>query len=121
VAFELELHPVVQIHPIFHVSKHKLFHNQNETPQLEPSSTIFNNQPKLQPLIVLDWRISGNCDAAEALGQWQDLYLKMPLGRTVTPCLRTIQHCTLRARCLLNRKEMLLPKRRQQKIMMKHK
>ena len=67
VAFELELPPGVQIHSIFHVSKLKLFHNQDETPQLELPSTVFNNQPKVQPLAVIDWQISANSDAAEAL------------------------------------------------------
>jgi len=55
VDFELELPPRVQIHPVFNFSKLKLFHNQDVTPQLELPSTVFNNQPKVQPLVVLDW------------------------------------------------------------------
>jgi len=54
VTFKLELPPGVQIHPVFHVSKLKLFHNQDETPQLGLPFAVFNNQPKVQPLIVLD-------------------------------------------------------------------
>ena len=74
VAFELELPLGVQINPIFHVSKLKLFHNQDETPQLELPSAVFNNQLKVQPLAILDWRNSVNFDAAETLIQWQGLH-----------------------------------------------
>jgi len=74
VAFELELPPGAQIHPVFHVSKLKPFHNQAETPTLEFPPAAFNNQPKLQPLAVLDWRTSAESDVVEALIQWKGLY-----------------------------------------------
>ena len=41
---------------------------------MELPPAAFNNQPKLQPLAVLDWRTSVESDAVEALVQWQDLY-----------------------------------------------
>jgi len=74
VAFELDLPLGAQIHPVFHASKLKPFNNQAETPKLELPPTTFNNQPKLQPLAVLDWRTSADSGAAEALVQWQGLY-----------------------------------------------
>jgi len=76
VTFELELPPGVQIHSLFNVSKLKLFHNQDETPKLELPSTTLNNQPKLQSLVVLDWRTSIDYDAIKGLVQWQGLYLE---------------------------------------------
>lgn len=47
VAFQLELPPEAQIHPVFHVLKLKQFHNEAETPNLELPRAAFNNQPKL--------------------------------------------------------------------------
>ena len=53
-AFELDLPPGAQIHPVFHALNLESFNNQAETPKLELPPTNFNNQPKLQPLVVLD-------------------------------------------------------------------
>nr|KYP66317.1 Retrotransposable element Tf2 [Cajanus cajan] len=74
VAFQLDLPDGAQIHPVFHVSKLKLFKNSDVTPALELPPVTCHNQPKLQPLAMLDWRESPRSGAREALIQWQGLF-----------------------------------------------
>nr|KYP49546.1 hypothetical protein KK1_028742 [Cajanus cajan] len=74
VAFQLDLPDGAQIHPVFHVSKLKLFKNSAVTPALELLPATCHNQPKLQPLAVVDWRESPRSGAREALIQWQGLF-----------------------------------------------
>jgi hypothetical protein len=72
VAFELELPPDCKIHPVFHVSKLKLYHG-SELPPLNLPPEAMENSPKIQPLSILDWK-KGSDDSLQILVQWTGLY-----------------------------------------------
>lgn len=69
VAFEVELPSHSKINPVFHVSQLKPYHG-SELPIRELPPDAIDNQPVLQPLAVLDWKISNDPAQSKVLIQW---------------------------------------------------
>lgn len=71
VAFELALPPDSRIHPVFHVSKLKSYHQS--TPPLELPPTAKDNQPLIQPLAIIGWHKTTTTGEDKVLIQWEGL------------------------------------------------
>jgi len=56
VAFELDLPPQSKIHLVFHAFMLKPCHGDSTEHSLSIPDEAHNNQPKIQPLAILDWR-----------------------------------------------------------------
>jgi hypothetical protein len=74
VAFKLELQSNSQIHPVFHTSKLKAYrgNSHQSLAALPPQSN--GNQPQIQPLAVLNWKLNADGQPPYVLIQWQGLY-----------------------------------------------
>ncbi|KAI4351323.1 hypothetical protein L6164_005698 [Bauhinia variegata] len=70
VAFELTLPPTAKIHPVFHVSKFKPC--KGITLSLPPLSK--DNQPLIEPTVILDTRNAEDPENTMVLVQWLGLY-----------------------------------------------
>jgi hypothetical protein len=73
IAFQLELPNTSKIHPVFHVSQLKPCFGDASTVLDLPVDAV-ENQPLIQPLLVLDWKWNDEIKEWQVLIQWEGLF-----------------------------------------------
>lgn len=94
-AFKLDFPLTSKIHPIFHGSQLKTC--------LDPTTQSFialinavDNQPLIQPLVVLDWEQAENNDNLQLLIQWEGLSPKDATQKPFSDIKNTYPHSLLK-------------------------